>query len=308
MLGESTRCLSPTVETRNDCAPQVNHLRLAVDPQAGNTIMDAGSRPRRVERRRLNLVLRRRLSEVRIFPLVYKGVVPGHRLLQCAGGYGLLLILADNPAGQFRQRIPAEKPAVGIDEWRRTNPTLAFRSIRIKDSPDGPASLRLSAVQLQAGIPPIESSCRLIHESSPHLIHLDEVLEIRYLQANRAGKPCDWTILQVFIAASSALRVAVAVSNHVGFLKNMRSRLRFHRLVCRAPKRCADLHGGDFSIAGLARVGFTHHLVLFGESGVENSAEVHIARVAACAEDHALFRLDVQGFSLVGCRESENLS
>src|SRR6267143_5767149 len=102
MLSESTRCLAPAVETRNDCAPQVNHLRLAVDPQAGNTIVDAGCGPRRVERWRLNLVLRRRLSEVRIFPLVYKGVVPGHGLLQGGGGHGLLLILADNSAGQFR--------------------------------------------------------------------------------------------------------------------------------------------------------------------------------------------------------------
>src|SRR6267143_4071761 len=119
MLRESTRCLAPAEKARNDRAPQVNHLRLAVDPQAGNTIVDAGCGPRRVERRRLDLVLRRRLSEVRIFPLVYKGVVPGHRLLQCAGWHGLLLVLADNSASHFRQRIPAEKPAVTIDEWRR---------------------------------------------------------------------------------------------------------------------------------------------------------------------------------------------
>src|SRR6267154_6336384 len=223
MLGESTRCLAPAVKTRNDCAPKVNHLRLAVDPQAGNTIMDARCGPRRVERRRLNLVLRRRLSEVRIFSLVYKGVVPGHRFFQGGGWHGLLLILADNSAGQFRQRIPAKKPAVRVDEWRHANPSFAFRSVRVKDGPDGPAALTFPPVQLQARIPPIKSSGRLIHEPSSHLVHLDEILEIRYLQADRAGKPCDWTILQVFIAASTALRVAVAVSNHVGFLKNMRS-------------------------------------------------------------------------------------
>ena len=125
------------------------------------------------------------------------------------------------------------------------------------------------------------------------LIDLDEILIVRHLQTDRPGETFDGAVLNILIAFPSALRVAVLVPDHIRLLKNVRARLRLHRLVRRSPKRCPNLHGGNFAIAGLSRIRLSHYLVFLGETRIENSAEIHVAGVPAGAQDHARSGLDV---------------
>src|SRR6202022_4436361 len=109
--------------------------------------------------------------------------------------------------------------------------------IRIKDGPDGAASLTLPAIHFQARVPPIKSGRKLVHEPSDHLIHLDEILIVRHLQTD---PPCDTfhrAVSDVLVPSPSTLRVAKLVPDHVRLFKNVRARLRLHRLIRHSPKR-----------------------------------------------------------------------
>ena len=99
--------------------------------------------------------------------------------------------------------------------------------------------------------------------------------------------------------------VTILTSNLTG-LGNILAELS--GLIKCAPERRADGHGGDLSAGILVRIGFTGHLILLGQPGVEYPAEVHIAAVAASANDDALPRPDVHGLALVRCRNSKNPS
>src|SRR5215831_4064428 len=58
VLIESTRRLARAIETGNYPAVHVDHLASSINPEAGAGIVNHGRRPRGVERRCLNLVLR----------------------------------------------------------------------------------------------------------------------------------------------------------------------------------------------------------------------------------------------------------
>src|SRR5580704_620020 len=81
-------------------------------------------------------------------------------------------------------------------------------------------------------------------------------------------------------------------------------RPKFPRLIVGSPERRADGHGCDLSAGILEGVRFAGHLVLFGETRVEDSAEVHIAAVSTGPDDDALARADVHRLVLAGCRNS----
>src|SRR3984893_2286880 len=105
---------------------------------------------------------------------------------------------------------------------------------------------------------------------------------------------------------SGRSQVAILVPDQKRFLKNVCSCHCLERLVRCPPKRCADSHGGDLSVAGLAGVGLTHYLILLGQPRIEHPAEVHIAGMAARTDDHTLLCLDAYGFVLAHCRDSKN--
>src|SRR5260370_12226687 len=90
----------------------------------------------------------------------------------------------------------------------------------------------------------------------------------------------DGTILQIFVARSAALRIAILIADHVRLLKNVRAGHRFHGLVGRAPKRRSDLHGGDFTIARLARIWLANDLIFLRQPVVEHPAGGHISCLA----------------------------
>src|ERR1700722_20084685 len=233
MLVETARSFSRTVKTRNGLPPQIDDLRLRVDAQAGKTIVNAGSGPRGVKRRRLNFVHGQRLSKILVFSFVDERIVARDRGLKRRGRHGFLLILADNFVGEFAQRAGAEKPSVGIDKWRGNRPVFAFHGVRIEDGPYRAASLAFRAVHFQARIPPVKSRRKLVYESLASLIDLNEILIVRHLQADAAGDALDRTISYIFIPFSAALRVSVLVADHIRFFKNVRTRLRLHCLATR---------------------------------------------------------------------------
>src|SRR5262249_23487069 len=88
-------------------------------------------------------------------------------------------------------------------------------------------------------------------------------------------------------------------SDCIRFLENVRTCLRLDRLICYAPERPTNLHSGNFAVTALARVWFAHYLVFFCQSGIENPAEIHVASVSACAQDHTFLCLHVQCLAFV---------
>ena len=82
----------PQYRSGNNVAVQVHYLAFRVDAQAGARVMNHGRGPCGMEGRRLNLVFRRGLCEVRVLARVHEGVVACHGVLQgtrqasaCAG-------------------------------------------------------------------------------------------------------------------------------------------------------------------------------------------------------------------------------
>src|SRR5580704_706034 len=251
MLVKTARGFARAVETWNGLPPQIDDLRLRTDAQAGKAIVNARSGPRGVKRRRLNFVHGHRLSEILVFSFVDERIVTCDRGFKRRGCHGFLLIFADNFRGEFAQRLGAEKPSVGVDKRRGNSPVFTFHGVRIEDGPDRPASLTFPGALFQARIPPVKSRRELIDESLAHLIHLNEILIVRDLQADAAGDSLDGTISYIFIPFSAALRVSVLIADDVRFFKNVRARLGLHRLATRAPKRSTNLHGGNFAVARL---------------------------------------------------------
>ena len=64
MQSESTSRLAGGIKSWYDLAMNIEYLAFAVDPEASEAIVQDGRRPGGVKRRRLDLVFRRRLSEV----------------------------------------------------------------------------------------------------------------------------------------------------------------------------------------------------------------------------------------------------
>src|SRR2546427_2167652 len=261
-----------------------------------------------IEGRRLNLVPRSWLPKIGIFPRIHERIVFGHSLLQGSGRHRLLLILTHDLARQLWKAACAEKPAVRIHIGRRTDPAFALHRVCIEDGPNGPASFASSAVQLQTRIPPIESRGCFIYEPQARLVDVNHVLIVLHQKTYGPRQTGDRAILQVLVTSPAPLRIAVLISDHVWFFKNVRSRHRFHGLVGGAPKRCPNLHGGDLTVAALARIRFANHLVFFGEPGVKNPAEVHIARMTASPDDYTPSRPNVECPALIASCDTENPS
>src|SRR5438309_4233507 len=83
----------------------------------------------------------------------------------------------------------------------------------------------------------------------------------------------------------------------------------FPDLVVRAPQRSAYRDAGQLSAAVLEGIGLAGHAVVFlGQPDVKHSPKVHVAAGASGGEDNRLPRADVQGLTLVGSLDSQNLS
>ena len=66
-------------------------------------------------------------------------------------------------------------------------------------------------------------------------------------------------------------------------------------MVGGAPKRCPDLHAGDFSAGILGSIGLARVAAVFlGEAGIEYAAEIHVAGAAAGADDDAFAGADIE--------------
>ena len=74
---------------------------------------------------------------------------------------------------------------------------------------------------------------------------------------------------------------------------------RLSGLISCAPERRTDRHGGDLAIAALTRPGFASDLVLFGQSRVEGSSEIDIARTAPGSDEDTFRGFDIDGAAFV---------
>src|SRR5439155_4422205 len=82
MLGQTTHGFAAGIEAGDDLAENIDHLLVRIDPEAGERIVEDGSRPRRIERRPLDLVHRFGLLEVGVDARRDEGVVPLNSLLE----------------------------------------------------------------------------------------------------------------------------------------------------------------------------------------------------------------------------------
>ena len=134
-----------------------------------------------------------------------------------------------------------------------------------------------------------ERALRLVIESQADLVDVDHVLIIPDLQADGAD--------QVEILAG---RLPLGKHGGVSVLAPDIPWLRdtgaeFPSLVGGAPKRCPDLHGGDFSAGILGSIGLARVAAVFlGEAGIEYAAEIHVAGAAAGGRDDAFPGADIE--------------
>src|SRR5882724_3820118 len=72
MLIEPSRGLAGAIKTRDHLPIHVHHLASRIDPEAGAGVVNHRRCPRSIERRRLNLVLRRRLAEIDVLARIHE--------------------------------------------------------------------------------------------------------------------------------------------------------------------------------------------------------------------------------------------
>src|SRR5438067_1568741 len=99
MKAESAGAFTRAIESRNYGAGKIHHLTLGVDTKSGSRVVDNGHGPGRIERRRLDFVLRRGLREIRVVPSVHKRVVTRDSAFEHSARYGFVLILVYNRGG-----------------------------------------------------------------------------------------------------------------------------------------------------------------------------------------------------------------
>src|SRR6266852_8140572 len=91
MLGQTTHGFASGIEAGDDLTENIDHLLVRIDPEAGERIVEDGSRPRRMERRPLDLVYGFGLLEVGVDARRDEGVVPLDSFLQDRSRHGPLL-------------------------------------------------------------------------------------------------------------------------------------------------------------------------------------------------------------------------
>src|SRR4029453_1679550 len=109
MLRQATHGFSSGIEAGDDLTEDIYHLLVRVDPEAGERIMENGSRPRRMEGRRLDLVHRFGLLEVGVDSRSHEGVVPLDGLLKDRSRHRPLLVRIVDVGRQLFQRRPARE-------------------------------------------------------------------------------------------------------------------------------------------------------------------------------------------------------
>src|SRR5882672_2695336 len=152
---EAAGGLARTEESRYRLAAHVEYLASRVDVEARQRVVKNRRRPRRVERRLLDLEHQARSPELRILAGVHVRVVSRDRVLERARRHRRELIGIGDLPRELRDGAGAEEPAVRIDVRRFRVPLLAHDRIGVEDGPDRAAAVQLLA--LRVGIVPAET-------------------------------------------------------------------------------------------------------------------------------------------------------
>src|SRR5262249_34449484 len=138
MKCKSSSRLTCTVKVRNHFSKHVNNLTFLVHSKTRITIVEHWRRPGGIKGRRLNLILRSRLTKVGVFSLIHEGVVLGDCLFQhLRRHWNFLMLILAQAARKFPNRIASKEVVVcDVNKWWLEIPLLAFRSLDVEDCPN----------------------------------------------------------------------------------------------------------------------------------------------------------------------------